>query len=531
MYCGVCGSQVPDGAAHCPNCGSKIAAKAVQQPVAQEPISAPKIQMDPIPAPNIPTDPIPAPNIPVESIAANVTSEPFVPAAEDVEDAAGAAAQEAAARAAQEAAARVAQERAAQEAAARAAQEAAAKAAQEAAAKAAQERAAQEAAAKAAAEEAQRLEAQRAAEEAAAREQAAREQAALEKAAAEAAAQQAAAKAAAAEAQKAAAEAAAKAAADRAAQQAAAAAAVQAAQKAAAPQAPATPQATPQATAAPQAAQPQGKTSLPQYQMINGHYVLVPQQLQQIQQTQQAQPGVPVPPVAPGAAPTKSQPDAASVLSVIALICAILAIGGSIWTFFRNLGDDKFIVYNLLSTISMELYILIGICVFTATKKVKRDYAAPSMAVSYTLISMPLLIDLMTRPTSYLRYIPDTFEKWATRLTPIFLIIGLLLIIACASTMFAPKLNAANYAQKALNAKFLSGFCGLVTLAAALSVGYYALWDGTLHPLFKNFDRYSKIDYWWLSFGTATFYYLAMIFGWLAVIAAGFTYRKKLTSR
>ncbi|MBO4478146.1 MAG: hypothetical protein J5757_07455, partial [Lachnospiraceae bacterium] len=304
------------------------------------------------------------------------------------------------------------------------------------------------------------------------------------------------------------------------------AAAVQAAQQAAAPQAPAQ---APQA--APQAAQPQGKTALPQYQMINGHYVLVPQQLQQIQQTPQAQPGVPVPPVAPGAAPTKAKTDAASILSAIALISAILAVGGSVWNYFRNLGDGKFIVYNLLSTISMELYILVGICVFMATKKVKRDYAAPSMAVSYTLISMPLLIDLMTRPTSYLRYIPDTFEKWATRLTPIFLIIGLLLIIACASTMFAPKLNAANYAQKALNAKFLSGFCGLVTLAAVLSVGYYALWDGTLHPLFKDFDRYSKIDFWWLSFGTATFYYLAMIFGWLAVIAAGFTYRKKLTSR
>jgi hypothetical protein len=473
----------------------------VQQPVAQEPIPAPKIQMDPIPAPNIPTDPIPAPNIPVEAIPApNVTSEPFVPAVtdtEDEEDAAGAAAQEAAARAAQEAAARVAQEKAA--------------------------RAAQEAAAKAAAEEAERIAAQRAAAEAAAREQAAREQAAREKAAQEAAAQQAAAKAAAeAAAQKAAAEAAAKAAADKAAQQAAAAAAVQAAQQAAAPQAPAQ---APQATAAPQT----GNAAMPQYQMINGHYVLVPKQLQQVQQTPQA--GVPVPPVAPGAAPQRLKADVASVLSVIALICAMVAIGGSIWTFFRNLGDDKFIVYNLLSTISMELYILIGICVFTATKKVKRDYAAPSMAVSYTLISMPLLIDLMTRPTSYLRYIPDTFEKWATRLTPIFLIIGLLLIIACASTMFAPKLNAANYAQKALNAKFLSGFCGLVTLAAALSVGYYALWDGTLHPLFKNFDRYSKIDYWWLSFGTATFYYLAMIFGWLAVIAAGFTYRKKLTAR
>ena len=48
MYCGVCGSQVPDGAAHCPNCGSKLAATVVQQQVAQEPIPAPKIQMDPM---------------------------------------------------------------------------------------------------------------------------------------------------------------------------------------------------------------------------------------------------------------------------------------------------------------------------------------------------------------------------------------------------------------------------------------------------------------------------------------------------
>lgn len=504
MYCGVCGSQVPDGAAHCPNCGSKLAATVVQQPVAQEPIPAPKIQMDPIPAPNIPTDPIPAPNIPVEAIPApNVTSEPFVPAVtdtEDEEDAAGAAAQEAAARAAQEAAARVAQEKAA--------------------------RAAQEAAAKAAAEEAERIAAQRAAAEAAAREQAAREQAAREKAAQEAAAQQAAAKAAAeAAAQKAAAEAAAKAAADKAAQQAAAATAVQvaqqaAAQHAAAPQAPA----QAQATATPQT----GNAAMPQYQMINGHYVLVPKQLQQIQQTPQ---GVPVPPVAPGVAPQRLKADAASVLSVIALIFAIIAIGGAAAYYFLTLGKKTFIFYNLLSTISMPLYVLIGVCVFMTSKKVQRDYAAPSMAVSYALISMPLLIGLINNPTAYLRYIPNTFRLWAIQLTPILVILSLLLIIACASTMFAPKLNAVNYAHKALNVKFFSGFCGVFTILAAASLGYYYMWDGTLRPLIDNPDYYSNRDYWWLDYGSTIILYLSMIFGWLAVIAAGFVYRKKLTSR
>lgn len=509
MYCGVCGSQVPDGAAHCPNCGSKLAATVVQQQVAQEPIPAPKIQMDPIPAPNIPTDPIPAPNIPVEAIPApNVTSEPFVPAVtdtEDEEDAAGAAAQEAAARAAQEAAARVAQEKAA-----RAAQEAAAKAAAE----EAERIAAQEAAARKAADE--QAAALRAAQEAAAR-KAAEEQAAAQRAAQEMAAKAAAEQAAT---QKAAAEAAAKAAADKAAQQAAAAAAVQAAQQAAAPQAP---QATPQATATPQT----GNAAMPQYQMINGHYVLVPKQLQQIQQTPQ---GVPVPPVAPGVATQRLKADAASVLSVIALIFAIIAIGGAAAYYFLTLGKKTFIFYNLLSTISMPLYVLIGVCVFMTSKKVQRDYAAPSMAVSYALISMPLLIGLINNPTAYLRYIPNTFRLWAIQLTPILVILSLLLIIACASTMFAPKLNAVNYAHKALNVKFFSGFCGVFTFLAAASLGYYYMWDGTLRPLIDNFDYYSK-DYWWLDYGSTIILYLSMIFGWLAVIAAGFVYRKKLTSR
>ena len=500
MYCGVCGSQIPDGSSFCPNCGSKVEVKVVQQP-APQPIPAPNIPMDPIPAPNIPTDTISVPEITIDTdISVDENKAAQEAAAQEAVARAAAVAQQAAAEAERKAAA----ERAAAEAEAARIAAAERAAAEEAERKAAAERAAAEAEAARIAEQER---AARAAQEAAAQQAAAR-------AAQEAAAQEAAARAAQ--------EAAARAAQERAAQQAAAAAAVQAAQQAAQPIAAPQPAAQPapaQAQAQPQA----GNTAMPQYQMINGHYVLVPKQLQQ---------GGAVYTGSQASTQTAKKPlGVAGGIAAITVILSLLAIGGGIWIYFRNLGNDKFIFYNLLSTISYPLYLLLGACIFMKTKDYDHDFAAPAMAVSYTLIAFPKVMDLIARPTSYLRYIPNSFEKWAVRCVPLLLILGLLMIIGCASAMYPKKLNAANYAQKALSAKALSGINAVVSFAALLSIAYFDLWDDTLKPLIDNFKVVSKTDFWWLTIGTYVFYCLAMILGLCMFIAAGGKFRRSLTQK
>ena len=95
--------------------------------------------------------------------------------------------------------------------------------------------------------------------------------------------------------------------------------------------------------------------------------------------------------------------------------------------------------------------------------------------------------------------------------------------------MYPKKLNAANYAQKALNAKFLSLVCGLVSIASAASIAYYQFYDYTLKTLIDNFKIISKSDFWWLDYGTALLYALAIITGLLAFAVAGGRYRRSLT--
>ncbi len=510
MYCGVCGTQVPDGSGFCPNCGSKIKPISVPQAV--------NIPAEPIPAPNIPVEPIPAPNI----SAGNVVAETAAAAQDEVNTAdAAEALQEqagwaAAVAAAQKATAEQASRREAEEAAARQAEEAARREAEaaerEAAEHAEAERVAREIAAQ---EEAAREAARKAAEQQAA--QAAQEEAARE-AARKAAEQQAA---------QAAQEEAAREAARKAAEQQAAQAAVQAAQAAAQTQstAAAAAHATQQVAAAQQAQIP--VTGAPQYQMINGHYVLVPKQLQQIQSQPQGMAPAPQ-------APTKSSKRSlglAGGLAVLTLIFAFLALGGNIWLFFRAADGRKWLPYDLIAKMAFPLYLMIGTCIFLRTKNYSYDFASPGMAVSYTLVSMPYLILLISSPSGYLRELPKNADQWLTRSVPILLVIGLLMIIGCASMMYPKKLNAANYAQKALTAKFLSVIHALVTLAAIGSIAFYDFWEDTLHDLIKQFDYKKQFDLWWLSYGTDIICVLAVITGLLMFVAAGITFRKSLTQK
>ena len=489
MYCGVCGTQVPDGSGFCPNCGSKIKPISVPQAV--------NIPAEPIPAPNIPVEPIPAPNISAGNVVAETAAAAqdevnTADAAETLQEQAGWAA---AVAAAQKAAAEQASRREAEEAAARQAEEEARREAE------AAER-----------EAAERAEVERVAREIAAQEEAARE--AARKAAEQQAAQ-------------AAQEEAAREAARKAAEQQAAQAAVQAAQAAAQTQstAAAAAQATQQAAAAQQAQIP--VTGAPQYQMINGHYVLVPKQLQQIQSQPQG--------VAPAPqAPTKSSKRSlglAGGLAVLTLIFAFLALGGNIWLFFRAVDGRKWLPYDLIAAMAFPLYLMIGTCIFLRTKNYSYDFASPGMAVSYTLVSMPYLILLISSPSGYLRELPKNADQWLTRSVPILLVIGLLMIIGCASMMYPKKLNAANYAQKALTAKFLSVIHALVTLAAIGSIAFYDFWEDTLHDLIKQFDYKKQFDLWWLSDGTDIICVLAVITGLLMFVAAGITFRKSLTQK
>lgn len=538
MYCGICGTQVPDGSGFCPNCGSKI-----------QPVSIPKavnIPAEPIPAPNIPTEPIPAPNIPAE-----VTPEVQTvadAATEQAEAEAEQAGWAAAVAAAQKAAAEQAARREAEGNAAREAEEAARREA-EAAAREAEEAARREAEAAAAREAAERAEAERVAREIAAQEEAARKaaeqqaaQAAQEaaereaarkaaeqqaaQAAQEAAAREAARKAAEQQAAQAAQEAAAREAARKAAEQQAAAAAVQAAQAAAQSQNTGQAAAPQQASTTP-APQPAQVTGAPQYQMINGHYVLVPKQLQQIQPQPQG--------VAPAPqTPTKSSKRSlgfAGGLAVLTLIFAFLALVGAIWLFFRNVDGRKWLPYDLIAAMAIPLYLLIGTCIFLKTKNYSYDFAAPGMAVSFTLISFPKLIPLISAPSGYLRELPKTLDQWLRRPVPLLLLIGLVMIIGCASMMYPKKLNAANYAQKALAAKFLSVIHALVTLASIASIAIYDFWKDTLHNLIKQFDYIKSVDMWWLTIGTNIVYLLAIITGLLMFVAAGFKFRKSLTQK
>ena len=552
MSCGVCGTQVPDGSGFCPNCGSKIKPISVPQAV--------NIPAEPIPAPNIPVEPIPAPNISAGNVVAETAAAAqdevnTADAAEALQEQAGwaaavaaaqkAAAEQASRREAEEAAARQAEEEARREAEAaereaaerakvervareiaaqeEAAREAARKAAEQQAAQAAQEEAAREAARKAAEQQAAQAAQEEAAREAARK--AAKQQAA--QAAQEEAAREAARKAAEQQAAQAAQEEAAREAARKAAEQQAAQAAVQAAQAAAQTQstAAAAAQATQQAAAAQQAQIP--VTGAPQYQMINGHYVLVPKQLQQIQSQPQG--------VAPAPqAPTKSSKlslGLAGGLAVLTLIFAFLALGGNIWLFFRAVDGRKWLSYDLIAAMAFTLYLMIGTCIFLRTKNYSYDFASPGMAVSYTLVSMPYLILLISSPSGYLRELPKNADQWLTCSVPILLVIGLLMIIGCASMMYPKKLNAANYAQKALTAKFLSVIHALVTLAAIGSIAFYDFWEDTLHDLIKQFDYKKQFDLWWLSYGTDIICVLAVITGLLMFVAAGITFRKSLTQK